>query len=669
MQRCCVVIMTAALMLATGLPGWTAEVKASVRFEPTRYENMYELYAQNKERNRPTLVTSDSVLHSAHVLFDYTLRAAELQQFNATVRRLTALLLTSLEPGVTGAREGDARLKDGTLRVTAYCGVAQRLLDPAAKVPEAVRPLVEREVALILAAHDQTTSPVMGVIEDYTQYKPRGHYTRNETFQRYFRAMMWYGRAGFPISGEKAPGTPLTTEEIRDNAWAGILLSRTLATARVPETEMKGAPSGLDLWQRLYRPTEFIIGQSDDLTPREYQELSLKVFGATLPTAWSTDVQVKIDTFVTQAKALRPPKIVGTVQTDREKAPPVSLRLFGQRFTPDSNVFQRLVHPSVPERTMPTGLDVMAVLGSRQAQALLAKRADTQRPEYAQQLATLQREWAGFREQEWEATAYRMWLRTLKECFSDPRMTDTASGQTYPAWWQSPSWQTKQLNTALGSWAELRHDTILYVKQSYTVGVTAFMPPEGEQVVYVEPAAGVYNRLARLMMTLRGTLTAQGVFPKEMGPNYQAFLDLLTSLSIISLNETISRTTPADGTPKAASAADWGRVRDIGAILQQVETLPEPLRSQLTGTEDTKMALIADVHTDPNTQSVLEVGVGRVAAVVAQVPGGDGQVEATGPVFTYYEFTRPWNQRMTDAEWQAQLMQGTQGDPFILPLK
>ena len=34
---------------------------------------------------------------------------------------------------------------------------------------------------------------------DYSQYIPRGHYTRSKDFERYFKAMMWYGQAPFPL--------------------------------------------------------------------------------------------------------------------------------------------------------------------------------------------------------------------------------------------------------------------------------------------------------------------------------------------------------------------------------------------------------------------------------------------------------------------------------------
>jgi hypothetical protein len=72
-------------------------------------------------------------------------------------------------------------------------------------------------------------------------------------------------------------------------------------------------------------------------------------------------------------------------------------------------------------------------------------------------------------------------------------------------------------------------------------------------------------------------------------------------------------------------------------------------------------AVIADVATDPNTQQVLEVGVGRVHEiyVVAPIPQDDGSLALTiarGGIFSYYEF--PSGQRLTDEQWREQLATG-----------
>src|SRR5207248_127415 len=82
----------------------------------------------------------------------------------------------------------------------------------------------------------------------------------------------------------------------------------------------------------------------------------------------------------------------------------------------------------------------------------------------------------------------------------------TRFGPGYPTFMTTTAYHTKSLNTALASWAQLRHDTILYAKQSYTM----FKPVMAERPVkpvqgYVEPLPELYARLLALTrMTSRG---------------------------------------------------------------------------------------------------------------------------------------------------------------------
>ena len=55
------------------------------------------------------------------------------------------------------------------------------------------------------------------------------------------------------------------------------------------------------------------------------------------------------------------------------------------------------------------------------------------------------------------------------------------------------AWAMKTLNTQLASWTHLRHDTILYAKQSYTTGGGQCLYPTG----FVEPRVEFWNRLSQ----------------------------------------------------------------------------------------------------------------------------------------------------------------------------
>lgn len=62
-----------------------------------------------------------------------------------------------------------------------------------------------------------------------------------------------------------------------------------------------------------------------------------------------------------------------------------------------------------------------------------------------------------------------------------------------------------------------------------------------------------------------------------------------------------------------------------------------------------KTTIVADVHTDGNTEQVLEEGVGYV-----KVPDGRILVGA-GPVMSCYEFKHPMAERLTDEKWRDML--------------
>jgi heme oxygenase len=62
------------------------------------------------------------------------------------------------------------------------------------------------------------------------------------------------------------------------------------------------------------------------------------------------------------------------------------------------------------------------------------------------------------------------------------------------------------------------------------------------------------------------------------------------------------------------------------------------------------------VHTDPNSRQVLEVGVGRVNTLFMAIDNDKDFAMYAGPVFSYYEFHQPAEQRMTDEEWKEMLL-------------
>merc|ERR1739847_68090 len=64
--------------------------------------------------------------------------------------------------------------------------------------------------------------------------------------------------------------------------------------------------------------------------------------------------------------------------------------------------------------------------------------------------------------QKWDSSIYWLWIGTLR-VLSDPHPW-SGSGVCLG----TTAWQTREMNTQLASWTQLRHDTVLYAKQGFT---------------------------------------------------------------------------------------------------------------------------------------------------------------------------------------------------------
>jgi len=571
---------------------------------PQGYEQIYQIYQRADDAGIPAFVTTDAVLHAYHILYDYALRLAEIEHFIADLEALNAAMLEAAEADY--AATGDP-VQEAAWQNLAFLAVATKLLTPDADVPAPVRDVVVEELVLIEAHEGITFSPIFGYREDYSQYVPRGHYTRNEDFERYFRAMMWYGRMSFHLAVPRDP------EAARRETRGALLIVRALHNAQV------GSEPALDVWERIYEPTAFFVGTADDLTVYDYAAVAQEVYGG-LPDAIALADDAKLDEFIAAARELRPPAIVGGFVTDQEDSEEVTMgfRFMGQRFIPDSYMFQQLVYDQVklyqgsgepftlsyslagPIRGFPRGLDVLAVLGSARALEILTAEGDTDYDGYAEQLAKLQAEFAALPGEQWTSNLYWNWLHTLRPLLE-------VKGEGYPTFMQSLAWVDKDLHTWLGSWAELRHDTILYAKQSYTIFAGSAMPEPESAQGYVEPQPEVYARLAALTAQMQTGLGGRNLLNYEMAEKLDWMEQLLLALKDISEKELRG---------EGLTDEEYDLIRTIGDALEDLTTFSEEIEGEITSEADERMALIADVHTDTNTNQVLEEGVGDALSLI-----------------------------------------------------
>jgi hypothetical protein len=436
---------------------------------------------------------------------------------------------------------------------------------------------------------------------------------------------------------------------------------RQLTTAALLVLAMDAARE-LDTLKSMDDIIGFMVGQSDNLTAFGLKEL-LDAMKIDSPAGLTRATRKALREAVSQGRAgvqsIRSQMVLSWPDDTVKVAPPALFQFFGQRDIIDSFVLSKVVFDSIvykgakQERYMPSPLDVMAALGNREAIALLEK--ELRAWNYSANLKAAMDFVDSHRPAFWDQSLYNLWLSALRT------LDEPISGKHAPQAMQTRAWQHKQLNTQLASWAELRHDTILYAKQSYTAAAGCIYPAG-----YVEPYPDFYARL-NVFATRAATVFAKAEFIDVASrQRYETYFKTLSKtmttleglarkeLSATAFSEeeqawlkTLIRRQSSGGYGATPVYNGWYVDLFYGGADAAIEWDPE----------------IADVHTDPNSRRVLEVGVGRINTLVIAVDNEDDLMLFAGPTLSYHEFTQPAEQRLTDPEWKDMLEQGTAPAP------
>lgn len=613
-------------------------------------KEFFELYESNRYGYTPSFVTTDSMLHNYHLMFNYLLETLEKDKLVPELKSLNAAMLTEALSQYDTLK--GTKWENAAKRNVGFFTVGSKLLDSSVKIPSIVKTEVDQEFKFINAHAEIKPSPVMNLgststkpedllLEDYSQYIPRGHYDKSAALKAYFKSMMWYGRLTFRLKDE---------DQIKSSVLITLALSKTANQAS---------------WDKIYEPINFFVGKSDDITYYQYADLMKHVFGDTkyADIATVTSDTTKLSEFVTQAKKLEPPQInsmpvfEASIQQDREEEIK-GFRFMGQRFTLDASIFQRLVYREVGDKTktcsqfdstktncqggarcLPNGLDVPSAMGSDEALNILTTKGETKYACYPENMKKMTDYVSTIDTKTWTQNLYWGWLYSLR-----PLTTTKSSG--YPIFMQNTAWKRKELSTYLGSWAELKHDTILYTKQVYAE-LGGMEPEKKDDRGYVEPNPDVYARLAALLKMTNTGLSSRDMLSAGMKTNLQRLETLALSLKTISEKELNGEKLSTD---------DYELIRSYGGQLEHfwTEVNKEEMKklglNADTYLDQNPSAIIADVATDPNGK-VLEVGTGNVANIYV-VFELDGKLRiARGGIYSYYEFSWPLSDRLTDKKW------------------
>jgi len=523
-------------------------------------------------------------------------------------------------------------------------------------------------------------------IVDFSQFQVRGHYQTSQRLQNYFRAMMWCGLIDFRFTGST-----------NDNSL------RELSGIAVMHLLMRNSYQ-FPNWQKIDSVVQMFVGLPDSLNFAQLSDVMNAAnvqAPASLPnTAALQALQSEIMSGQIGAQNIQNGYFFSPLTRQQIKLPR-SFTVLGQRFVWDAwamgqCVFDKIIWDAdgIPGfedkvlRRVPSALDVaFSVLGNNQTVPIIAARAANTNGHpwrdgypYQHNLAAVRRVIDLQVSDAWTNNIYNLWLACLRE------ISSPTTGTNYPDALRTIPWGMKTLNTQLASWTELRHDTVLYVKQPYT-GIVLCSYPDG----FIEPRVSFWESMKTMALRTKhlvSTLPKTGQFVFEPNDpldtpftnsigsiytNRLQFLDnfsaQMTMLSAISVKELSRQTLDSNEVFFVQSLIEnpsqYGSVRSYSGWYPRIFYYNARALRSLVSPCDMWDALVTDVHTDPtdvllgDPGSTLHEGVGNVDLLMIAVNWGPNDSTAyAGPVMSHYEFELGPTTRETDSQWQSDLHAG-----------
>ncbi len=483
---------------------------------------------------------------------------------------------------------------------------------------------------------------------DFSQFKPRGHYESTAALQNYFRTMMWLGRTDILLSTPADSSIP--PEDIQRQTIDAMLLWE---LTRI--SEVRAALDTIDDILML------IVGQQNNVTLANLDELAAQVgvqeAAELLDETTLQRFQAALRAKPYSSQAVLSHIISGDLLSPSPAQAPTMFALLGQRFTLDSYIFTNVVYDKITFdnrkifRNLPSSLDMLFVLGNN-----IAGReniAEIDRYSYARNLSALRYLTDSFNSAYWERSQYSGWLNAIRSLRPPASVSDLPPTMRTEAYWK------QKMNTQLGSWAELRHDYILYVAQSYTNTYVCSYPD-----VYVEPIPAFYDALKRFAQRAYTQSIALNL-PDRIRTYYDSLGYVMGILKTVAVKELAGVALSAGEKDFLRCALYRGSPINCDNTRPFEGWLPRLLFYNSTAhiEDDDKHTnyIVADVHTCPTDESgnfvgyVVHVGTGKPNLGVFIFERPDGPMAYVGPCFSYYETTTSNFKRYANSEWESVL--------------
>ncbi len=615
-----------------------------------------EQFADIYHKDLPVYISSDAILHAFHSSYDKILKNTELSILIKDVKNLLESMHSKM-PELTAKYSSNSAMTKMLKDVDVYLTVPVKLIGGT------IQPFYNgnsSSVNDLISKIDSYSAYEIPLFSDspkkidFSQFKPRGHYDDENYPQlaKYFKTMMWLGRIELYLIAPKSL-IPVPFVDVQRQIIDATLITELIDLANV---------------QDLYNEIDFIIrtfvGEQDNVTLLDYNSV-LSSINVSNSSALLDSLKVIEFQDTLKTKSFADQKILSQILMSDPMAPdsiiPASaFMLFGQRFVIDSYVtasvvYDKIIDNGVPQKRMlPSTLDILFALGNDASAQLLQPELDKYK--YSKNLAGLRYLIDSYNFDFWNNSIYNLWLNSIRT------LNPPSDRSAFPTFMQTAAWWQQKMNTQLASWTELRHDNLLYAKQSYSGGVTCSYPNS-----YVEPIPKFFNSISVLAQNTLVKLNQISAFDKFALENFNIYFTKLSSIS-----DTLSNIAQKELNKELLSLEETSFLkRLLFNNPNQVCGAPRHVGwySQLyfgnNSNEFKKQDyLVADIHTAPTDEFgnavgwVKHAGTGPIdLAIIVAKTVDNKSVAFVGPVSSYYEYTSTNFYRLTDSDWKDTYLQ------------
>jgi hypothetical protein len=591
---------------------------------PGKNMQLFHLYEENDYNQVPNFITTDIMLQAFHMYFSYTLKVLELKKFIPIMKALSFALYNESMQQTSSA---DKNMQEIAMYNAVFYAIPYYLLsEEKVEVPEKYKALFEKELQNIEQCQNASSEFLAYPAGfSYSQFKPRGHYTRKKELSAYFKAMQWL---------QLAPYCRNNTQHLKDAVFVALLLNSA--------TTSDGEPL-MQLYKSVFEPIVFLIGEPDNLSIMDIAVYLKDKNINNLTSVLQSDTLAAIDSLL-QVISLTHNRIAPKIELSCKD----KINFMPARYLVDNEIIQDLVDVNAnANRAYPKGLDIFAAFGSQPAMNILLDtyKEHEQWEEYLPTMNKFRQRFENYNE--WNMSVYNKWIESL--------LALQQADKSYPEFMQLPSWDTKNLNTSLASWADLKHDAILYGEQPMSAECGGGdEPPDPITVGYVEPNIQFWIKLRELISLTQKMLARNNLLIDELDNGIRSLNDNVKFLQTVSEKELKK---------EKLTEQEYNTIEYFGASIEYFTlSIIDPeyrLDSwSLVQGPDKSIAVVADIYTrnvnDCPKNGILHEAVGYANNIYVVVEIEGNLYLTKGAVFSYYEFVRQ-NERLTDEEWQKML--------------